>query len=110
MHLSHFQNLQSFLSCLYTAVSLASHGFGLPHTDENPYNTNQGNCLDYTDNPGTNINPGDVNFNKLSGMYLAGNRRTTRRLESGGRVIETHMLVVDWDIIENSGDYEEIDY
>jgi hypothetical protein len=78
---------------------LCSHGFGLPHTDENPYNTNLGNCLDYTDNPDENLYPGEVNFNKLAGMYLSENRRTTRRLARNGRIIETHMLVVDWDVV-----------
>ena len=78
-----------------------SHGFGLPHTDENPYNSNLGNCLDYTDNPDENLLPGDVNYNKLAGMYLSGNRRTMRRLQSDGTVIESHMLVVDHDLARN---------
>jgi hypothetical protein len=78
-----------------------SHGFGLPHTDENPYNKNLGNCLDYTDTPGDNILPGAVNFNKLSGMYLSNNRRTTRRLRGDGITIESHMLVVDEDLVQN---------
>jgi hypothetical protein len=51
--------------------------------------------LDYTDNPDENLLPGAVNFNKLAGMYLSGNRRTTRRLSSKGKVIESHMLVID---------------
>ncbi|KAL3805298.1 hypothetical protein HJC23_009005 [Cyclotella cryptica] len=83
----------------YTMCHEVGHGFGLPHTDENPYNANLGNCLDYTDNPDENLHPGDVNFNKLAGMYLSGNRRKTRRLGSNGRIMETHMLVVDWDVL-----------
>ena len=45
------------------------HGFGLPHTDENFVNENQGNCLDYTMRPESNMHPGDVNFYKLLSMY-----------------------------------------
>ena len=48
------------------------HGFGLPHTDENQYNTNMGNCLDYTIYPASNMYPGDVNFERLESMYLNG--------------------------------------
>ena len=29
----------------HSPFSLFSQGFGLPHTDENPYNSNLGNCL-----------------------------------------------------------------
>ena len=78
-----------------------SHGFGLPHTDENPYNSNLGNCLDYTDNPDENLLPGAVNYNKLAGMYLSSNKRTVRRLQSDGSIIESHMLVVDHDLAQS---------
>ena len=90
---------------LFAELSLlSSHGFGLPHTDEDPYNENLGNCLDYTVDPAANLYPGNANYEKLSGMYLS--RRKLRRLEGNDRhVIETHMLVVDWNIVE--GDEEE---
>jgi hypothetical protein len=81
------------------------HGFGLPHTDENPYNANLGNCLDYTDDPSENLHPGQVNFDKLDGMYLAG-RRTLRRVESDGRVIETHYLLADNSILRTLDENE----
>jgi hypothetical protein len=84
----------------YTMCHEVGHGFGLPHTDENPYNANLGNCLDYTDDPAENLHPGDVNFKKIIGMYLSGSRRTTRRLQSDGRIIESHMLVVDPDLAQ----------
>jgi hypothetical protein len=48
------------------------HGFGLPHTDENMYNSDMGNCLDYTSTPANNMHPGDVNFNRLASMYISG--------------------------------------
>ncbi|KAL3779309.1 hypothetical protein ACHAW5_006475 [Stephanodiscus triporus] len=66
------------------------HGFGLPHTDENPHNANLGNCLDYTDNPSTNLLPGDVNMAKLREMYLT---RRLRRVEEDGTVVETTQLI-----------------
>ena len=65
------------------------HGFGCPHTDENPYNKNQGNCLDYTDDPEENLLPGEVNFVKLREVYLT-QRRLLRRVENNdGSVTET---------------------
>ena len=46
------------------------HGFGLPHTDENPRNRDLGNCLDYTNTPENNLRPGEVNFARLRQIYL----------------------------------------
>lgn len=74
----------------FTMCHEIGHGFGLPHTDENPYNANLGNCLDYTDSPTTNMLPGDVNFAKLREMYLT--RRLTR-VEEDGTVVETTQLI-----------------
>lgn len=34
------------------------HAFGLPHTDENYYNFDRGDCLDYTNRPRNNLEPG----------------------------------------------------
>jgi hypothetical protein len=38
--------------------------------DENPYNTDLGNCLDYTNTPENNQFPGEANFARLRGIYL----------------------------------------
>jgi len=65
-------------------------GFGLPHTDENPYNSNLGNCLDYTDDPEENLLPGEVNMAKLRDLYTS---RRLRRVEEDGAVVETTYLV-----------------
>lgn len=59
-------------------------------TDENPYNSNLFNCLDYTDDPSTNIHPGEVNMAKLRDMYLT--RRLTT-IEEDGTVIERTELI-----------------
>ncbi|KAL3805297.1 hypothetical protein HJC23_009004 [Cyclotella cryptica] len=78
----------------YTMCHEIGHGFGLPHTDEDPINENLGNCLDYTVDPAANLYPGNVNYKKLAGMYLS--RRMLRWVEGNNRhVIETHMLVLD---------------
>lgn len=70
---------------LYTMCHELGHGFGLDHTDENPYNKDLGDCMDYTDNPSANILPGDVNFARLRSMYGEVSRRlgsSLRRLTS----------------------------
>jgi len=54
----------------YTMCHEIGHGFGLPHTDENPYNSDQGNCLDYTNTPENNMHPGEVNFERLKTEYI----------------------------------------
>jgi hypothetical protein len=56
----------------YTMCHEIGHGFGLPHTDENMYNADMGNCLDYTSTPANNMHPGQVNFDRLASMYIAG--------------------------------------
>jgi hypothetical protein len=45
------------------------HAFGLAHTDENFYNSNLGNCLDYTNRPETNQKPDESNFKSLQQLY-----------------------------------------
>jgi len=74
----------------YTMCHELGHGFGLPHTDENPYNENLGNCLDYTDDPEENLLPGEVNMAKLRNMYLT---RRRRRVQKDGTVVETTHLI-----------------
>jgi hypothetical protein len=61
-----------YASRQYTMCHEIGHGFGLPHTDENMYNSDMGNCLDYTTTPANNMHPGEVNFNRLASMYIAG--------------------------------------
>lgn len=74
----------------FTMCHEVGHGLGLPHTDENPYNRNLGNCLDYTDDPEDNVLPGEVNFDKLANMYLT---RRLRRVEKDGTVVERTELI-----------------
>jgi hypothetical protein len=45
------------------------HGFGLPHTDENFFNKDLFNCMDYTNNPENNMQPAEPNYKFLSQLY-----------------------------------------
>ena len=53
----------------YTLCHEMGHSFGLPHTDENFYNEDLGNCLDYTNNPAANLSPDETNFEFLKELY-----------------------------------------
>ena len=79
----------------------------MPHTDENPYNLNLGNCLDYTTRPASNLKPGQVNFDRLQGMYRAvnNNNSTNRRL---GNKAATAMAKDGNGNMENSAFFEVI--
>lgn len=53
----------------FTMCHELGHGFGLPHTDENQYNRDRGDCMDYTTRPQNNLRPGDYNFDVLNQLY-----------------------------------------
>jgi hypothetical protein len=53
----------------YTMCHELGHGFGLPHWDEDFFNRNLGNCLDYTDRPRSNAQPDRSNFEFLATLY-----------------------------------------
>lgn len=71
----------SFHSPLLFCFSKTGHAFGLPHTDEEYYNAERGDCLDYTVNPKKNMQPGKYNFNLLKQLYGDSNRRILRYLK-----------------------------
>jgi len=89
----------------FTMCHELGHGFGLPHTDENPYNKNLGNCLDYTDDPEENLLPGEVNFNALNQVYVSQEpTRSLRRVENNdGTVTETIEWLIHEDRAEDWG-------
>jgi len=96
-----FHSIHHLLTKSYLSLS----GFGLPHTDENPYNKNLNDCLDYTDNPSSNVLPGEVNMIKLQEVYLATERekRLLRRVENkDGSVTETIGWMINEDEAEAS--------
>ena len=71
----------SFHSPLLFCFSKTGHAFGLPHTDEEYYNAERGDCLDYTVDPKKNMQPGKYNFDLLKQLYGESNRRILRYLK-----------------------------
>jgi len=65
---------------LYTLCHELGHGFGLPHWDEDFYNEDLGNCMDYTSRPQNNMQPDAANFLYLGELY--GNGTVTAALNS----------------------------
>jgi len=61
----------------YTMCHEIGHGFGLPHTDENFYNRDLGNCMDYTKKPQNNLHPDDTNYARLASLYGQARRYLT---------------------------------
>jgi hypothetical protein len=53
----------------YTMCHEIGHGFGLPHSDEQFYNKDRGECMDYTSTPANNDQPGPANFEFLAALY-----------------------------------------
>lgn len=101
----YYLNKADFDHRRFTMCHEIGHGFGLPHTDENPYNKNLNDCLDYTDNPSSNVLPGEVNMIKLQEVYLATERekRLLRRVENkDGSVTETIGWMINEDEAEAS--------
>ena len=69
--LESFTNLPTYTLLNLKLLFLAEigHGFGLPHSDENFYNLNLGNCMDYTDRPWSNTSPDKQTFELLQDIY-----------------------------------------
>jgi hypothetical protein len=59
---------------LYTMCHELGHGLGLGHFDENFYNKDLGNCMDYTERPENNMHPDESNFKVLEELYGAVNQ------------------------------------
>ena len=73
---SHLEDtlLKSLANAAYTyltlfLVFLFSVGLGLPHTDEDHFNRDRGDCMDYTTRPQNNMMPGDYNLELLKQLY-----------------------------------------
>jgi hypothetical protein len=66
---------------LYTMCHELGHGFGLPHWDEDFYNKDLGNCMDYTNNFDANKHPDETNYEFLLDLYGATELRRQRHLK-----------------------------
>lgn len=103
----HYLHNADYAERLYTMCHELGHGYGLPHTDENFNNKDQGNCLDYTNNPEDNLRPGIANCNRLYEMYGAISRR---RITSGKRISDRKLRYrSDAEIYEDFVDDAEFD-
>jgi len=65
----YYLNYENDYQKLYTACHELGHGFGLPHWDENFFNKDLGNCMDYTSNPEDSYMPDESNFLYLAQLY-----------------------------------------
>ena len=65
----HYLHNADVIERQYTMCHEIGHGFGLAHTDENFFNADLGNCLDYTNFPENNLHPDTPNFETLANMY-----------------------------------------
>lgn len=54
---------------LYTMCHELGHGLGLGHFDENFYNKDLGNCMDYTERPENNMHPDESTYKALVELY-----------------------------------------
>lgn len=59
------------------------HGFGLPHTDENFFNEDLGNCMDFWSTTENNQSPDESTFEFLKVVY--GEVGTQRRFTDSRR-------------------------
>lgn len=71
--------LRPFLTSIAPPNPTTGHAFGLPHTDEEYYNEDRGDCLDYTVVPGNNLSPGQYNLDLLNQIYGTADRRMLRK-------------------------------
>jgi hypothetical protein len=73
----------------YSMCHEMGHGFGLPHTDEDFFNEDLGNCMDYTNTPAvTNFSPDVSNFEFLKELYGIVLPATTRHRKLKDRALQ----------------------
>ena len=64
--------------------------FGLPHTDEDHFNRDRGDCMDYTTRTWNNLLPGSYNLELLERLYgTPGNPLTEDTLADGSTIAPT---------------------
>lgn len=70
----------------YTMCHELGHGLGLGHSDENFYNQDLGNCMDYTNLPQNNLYPDEYNYLILEELY----GRVEGELQDGDALTAEH--------------------
>jgi len=89
-----YLNYENDAQKLYTCCHELGHGFGLPHWDENFFNKDLGNCMDYTQNPEGSSKPDQSNFLYLAQLY-------------GGLDVSTNIELTADDAVMAFGEKEE---
>lgn len=77
-----YLDFESDAQKLYTSCHELGHGFGLPHWDEDFYNKDLGNCMDYTQNPHKSSKPDESNFYYLAQLYGGLDVNTNKELSA----------------------------
>jgi hypothetical protein len=85
----------------YTMCHEVGHGFGLSHSDEQFYNKDSGECMDYTTNPKNNDKPGPANFEFLAAMYGTLTPSDTQAVETSSSVPGDRKLDTEDDALPN---------
>lgn len=85
----------------YTMCHEVGHGFGLPHDDEDFFNADRHNCMDYTSRPIDNQSPAEVNFSFLADLYgTVGNRRQLIRRKVEQHDHESLVQQIEQDVVQ----------
>lgn len=85
-----YLNFESDAQKLYTSCHELGHGFGLPHWDENFYNKDLGNCMDYTQNPHKSSKPDASNFLYLAQLYGGRDVSTNTDISAAEATVMVH--------------------
>lgn len=102
----YYLNRESDAQKLYTSCHELGHGFGLPHWDENFYNRDLGNCMDYTQNPQKSSKPDASNFLYLAQLYGGINTETNEEMtaEEAIRFVQSYNEASGQSSANNSND------
>jgi len=92
---------------LYTMCHELGHGFGLSHSDEDYYNRNRGDCMDYTHQPEGNLSTGRSNHQTLKRVY--GYNSSKKHSQNPTAGIPQHIIDKYFDIEEQVQHSEEGD-
>lgn len=95
-----YLDFESDAQKLYTSCHELGHGFGLPHWDEDFFNEDLGNCMDYTQRPDLSTKPDASNFLYLAQLY-GGREEVTKELITANDA-QTMVLAYQTDENENN--------